>query len=329
MSDQPKVYRCTNPMCRQKFDTHRKRQVHLNGSEICRIQTISGRNVGSNVNQRARVFDSNTSPTPSLPTAEAAPVQKKGALDFPEEWMCQFMGDMDLNDEDPFGKADLLQKVVLEKTVETTKEHSDGEEDEVDPAFPVDMSFEEEESSQDEFVEVGDQLKSELPQEILDAMFQPPEGFGPDYLHNKIGKDGGVKYGNLQWNHLTPEQKSNIDLLKILKGQPMYLFDEIQKWRHRSHVCYGDNIRFDRVPKSREASLSELKATYGYDCLDHKQIPLTLPATGKKVKLTVFPFGNMLSSLLTGWPEFRAGSGLWVSVCREFCAGRDGGRARN
>jgi hypothetical protein len=31
-----------------------------------------------------------------------------------------------------------------------------------------------------------------LPESVADAMFHPPEGFGPSYLYDRLGEDNGV-----------------------------------------------------------------------------------------------------------------------------------------
>lgn len=128
-----------------------------------------------------------------------------------------------------------------------------------------------------------------VPDCVAKLMFEPPENFGSRYLLNTVGTKDSVKFGHNIAGNLTPDLLSGVQLLSLLKGHNLSLFDDIMRWKHQ-----GDE------PYSREKILKELQMIYGYDQLYPKNnTDITLPNTGVQVKLIVFPFGQMLLSLLT------------------------------
>ena len=75
---------------------------------------------------------------------------------------------------------------------------------------------------------------------IKKAMFQIPEGtFGPTILKDTLTADDGIRFRGNMWKKMTPEEKSNHHLLKILEGHDLSLFKEIQDWRFESKFTYG------------------------------------------------------------------------------------------
>jgi hypothetical protein len=137
----------------------------------------------------------------------------------------------------------------------------------------------------------------ELPEEIKRAMFQTP--LTSDSLWDSMGTDKGVHFTGKMWDEMDPTQKTCIDLLNICKGKEVGLVDKIMKWMWRSLLQYNLEVKPQTEPPTREASLSDLMDSYGYKSLKARKIEVTLPRTGKTVKLMQFPFGPMLASLLS------------------------------
>jgi hypothetical protein len=138
-----------------------------------------------------------------------------------------------------------------------------------------------------------------LPESVADAMFKPPDGFGPSYLYDRLWEDKGVKYAESMWEKLTPEEKSTISLLKILKGKDIALFDQIMHWRWKSDLVYKHKVFAQSRPPTRKSCLSKLMETYGYNWLLPDELEVALPHTGATVKVQRFSFGQMFASLLT------------------------------
>ena len=143
----------------------------------------------------------------------------------------------------------------------------------------------------------GDQIG--LPPVISAALFKPPDGFSSSSLYESVNKDNGIRFRGNTWQTMTPREKSNLHLLKVLKGKDLSLFKAIQDWRRDSEIVYGDKVSPRQEAPSRKAAMDCLQKAYGYENLLPKKIDLVLPRTKVKVQLIVFPFGNMLLSLLT------------------------------
>lgn len=140
----------------------------------------------------------------------------------------------------------------------------------------------------------------DVPSVVSDHYFKPPPNFSSRYLLDLAGTSNSVRFGVNEWRNHTPETKSQIDLLKILKGKNLGLFDEIQKWKYRSDHEYMDVDSLDDKPvQYREKVLANLRQVYGYDHIYPEIKEVVLPHTGVKVNLVVFPFGQMMLSLLT------------------------------
>jgi hypothetical protein len=130
-------------------------------------------------------------------------------------------------------------------------------------------------------------------------MYHPDTGFGLDCLHEQVNSDGQIQYALDQWKKLAPQDKCSIGLLHILKGYDLNLFDKIIKWRYDCQQQYNHYILPSATPQSRETAVRKLQRMYGYNQLNPTVKEVNLPGTKSKVNLVVFPFGDMLLSLLT------------------------------
>ena len=141
----------------------------------------------------------------------------------------------------------------------------------------------------------------DLPDEIQDNMFVPPDDFSSDWFAKAVKAGGdGIGFGYAAGQNQTNRLKSQIDLLQILKGHDLNLFDKIMQWKLRCEVDYNDIFRpAEGRPKTRKTVLKELSALYGYDKLEPTVKKITLPHTEVTVNMIVFPFRQMLLSMLT------------------------------
>ena len=78
-------------------------------------------------------------------------------------------------------------------------------------------------------------------------------------------------------------------------------------------------------PPMRAKAIEQIKEIYGFQSLDHKPRPIVLPLTGKQVKLIVFPFGDMLSSLLAD-PIAMQSENLSIDRTDPFAPPKAGGK---
>ena len=173
------------------------------------------------------------------------------------------------------------------------------------PLFPL----------QSEHIIVGDKL--ELPQEIqkhmlgavpLDRTYLEDTGFrrpatplDEDCLLSTVHSGKGINYScGEQWDRMTPSQKCSADLLKTLKGKDLALFDQIQKWRHRCEFWHEDKLedRSSPIP-TRAQAIKDIFSAYGHGSMLPLKQKVHLPNTGVTVDLVLFPFRQMLLSLLT------------------------------
>ena len=139
----------------------------------------------------------------------------------------------------------------------------------------------------------------ELPHVIKNAMFKAPEDFDDRYLYNLVLNDKNVRFRTNMGSRMTPEEKSNLRLLRILKGNKLGLYDEVQQWKTESARECGDRSWSEKKPSSRAAAIGNIMDLYGYQHLKPQAIQLRLPNTGKRYKLVVFSFAAMFLSLLT------------------------------
>ena len=140
---------------------------------------------------------------------------------------------------------------------------------------------------------------STLPPEIEGFMFKRPDGFSSEYLYSRVNKPGGIQYQDGMFERMSSEEKTVVDLLHILKGQPLGLFDEIQKWRWRCEIEYKHKVNPKAPLLTRDRTLDHLMDLYGYKNLLPRKLTITLPCTGVTWNFMVFSFGEALTSLLT------------------------------
>ena len=88
---------------------------------------------------------------------------------------------------------------------------------------------------------------------------------------------------------------------------------------------YLDTMDNGCHPLMRAKAIQHIKEIYGFQSLDHKPTPIDLPFTGKQVKLIVFPFGDMLSSLLAD-PIAMQSENLSIDPTDPFAPPKPGGK---
>jgi hypothetical protein len=156
-----------------------------------------------------------------------------------------------------------------------------------------------------------------LPDSVKENMFSPPTGFGPNYLKETLKENKGVHYAERMWEKMSPEEKSAISLLKILKGKEIGLFDQIMQWRWKSEQVYGHKVHPKSKPPTRSKCISSLMEVYGYHNLMPQEISIQLPKTTITTTMQRFPFGQMLASLLTD-PVAMQPSNLCINIQDPF-----------
>ena len=139
----------------------------------------------------------------------------------------------------------------------------------------------------------------ELPLVIQNEMFKAPQNFDDKFLYNQVLRDKNVMFRPNMADRMTAEEKSNLRLLRILKGNKLGLYDEVQQWRRETAKDYGEHTATLKKPLSREKAIGNIMELYGYQHLKPHAVTLRLPNTGKRYKLVVFSFASMLLSLLT------------------------------
>ena len=155
--------------------------------------------------------------------------------------------------------------------------------------------------------------------------FVPPANFGQDYLEKGVNSEDCISHAFNNYHRFLNREKSMIHLLHILKGQPLKLFDEIMEWRHTCLEEYGDELLHGQKPPKRDKAIALAKQHYGYKALEHKLVPVKLPATGAEIDLVVFPFGQMMASLLAD-PVVMQWSNLTIDPLDPFRKPRAAGK---
>ena len=172
---------------------------------------------------------------------------------------------------------------------------STGDTDTFDPSFPPDEDVAPE-------VVVGEAIEGDLtpmPPEVKQGMFCEPPGFDSNCLKKLVQTEGHPRFHRDAWAEMTPEQKSSLHLLRILKGKDIALFDKIQKWRWSCEFEYRDTLSRRDQPISREKATENLREFYGHKGMMPRVSNVTLPETNKNVDIVVFSFADMFASLLT------------------------------
>ena len=139
----------------------------------------------------------------------------------------------------------------------------------------------------------------QLPEAIAKEMFQPPPGFDEKYLYTQVLEEKTVLFRGNMAERMSAEEKTNLRLLRLLKGTRLGLYDKVHEWRRESVLDYGDRTSARKKPLSRKAAVEDIMKLYGYDHMKPRTINLKLPNTGVRYKLVVFSFAAMLLSLLT------------------------------
>ena len=129
-------------------------------------------------------------------------------------------------------------------------------------------------------------------------------------------------------DRMSPEEKTNLKLLRLLKGTQLGLYDKVHEWRRESVSDYGDRTSARKKPLSRKAAVENIMKLYGYDHLKPRSINLKLPHTGVRYRLVVFSFASMLLSLLTD-PEAMQACNLSFNPDDPFRKPRVGGNDGN
>ncbi len=138
-----------------------------------------------------------------------------------------------------------------------------------------------------------------LPEVIENEMFKPPPNFNEKYLHTQVLKEETIKFRGNMADRMSAEEKTNLKLLRLLKGTKLGLYDKVHEWRRESVLDYGDRTSARKKPLSRKAAVENIMKLYGYDHMKPRAINLKLPHTGVRYRLVVFSFAAMLLSLLT------------------------------
>ena len=163
----------------------------------------------------------------------------------------------------------------------------------------------------------------ELPQVIRNEMFKAPPNFDDKYLFNQVLEGRNVGFRSGMAGRMTAEEKSNLKLMRILKGNKLGLYDEIQQWRTESAKEQGER-NWSQKPLTREKAIGNIMELYGYQHLKPRAINLRLPNTGKRYRLVVFSFAAMLLSLLTD-PDAMQPSNLSFDPANPFQKPKVGG----
>ena len=137
-------------------------------------------------------------------------------------------------------------------------------------------------------------------------IFPKPDGFGNEYLANRVGSmDPVTQKRNIGYyslaNSMTADMKSDIELLHILQGHSLKLWEEVRAWRFCSTYIYKHDMKADGgyVKAHRKTVISKIAQEYGLHNVRPRIQQVRLPATNIEAEIVVFPFGDMLLSLLT------------------------------
>ena len=160
-----------------------------------------------------------------------------------------------------------------------------------------------------------------LPESIAKCMFQPPDGslrLDKNSISLEEATGRGVGHDRTsQWECMSSSEKAAVDLLQLLKGKHLFLFDKIQEWRLNCVVEHKDEVSAKNPPLKRKRTIDDLHKKYGHDMLKPSKTVVSLPSLGIDTKLIVFPFRQMLLSLLTS-PAAMQPDNLSIDVDNPF-----------
>ena len=135
-------------------------------------------------------------------------------------------------------------------------------------------------------------------------MFRVPPNFDSSYMMRAhVDAVDGLDI-ECRADKMSAEEKSDLELLKILKGQPLHLWKQIREWRFKSHYRYKHNMNSDDSyhRKERATVIEEIGQKYGCNGLAPKIKRVFLPKLEMEVDLVCFSFMEQMVSLLTN-PE--------------------------
>lgn len=189
----------------------------------------------------------------------------------------------------------------------------------------------------DGMVEVGfwkDEI-SNVPEKLR---FETPVNFDSGYLSRRrqtsrreYDSKGHAKPRNIGYSEDQPvmidkEMMSTVELMRILQGHDVGLFNKIRQWRFKSDYIYRaptpSHTGYYKGPKQKV--LDKIAESYGYHNLHAKVVPVQLPRTAATADIVIFPFGDMLLSLLTD-PELMQPENLLLDFGDPFKQPKYGG----
>ena len=94
----------------------------------------------------------------------------------------------------------------------------------------------------------------------VEQLLQLKEGTTGKYLYAQAGTGDHVKFVNEESaSELSGQVKAGLDLLRILKGRPTYLFREIQNWKYNCDTKWNCTYAPGDHPMTREHILKALR----------------------------------------------------------------------
>ena len=209
-------------------------------------------------------------------------VENTGILNLFEKNMDKYNDDVDSNADEIGGAADLYPDHESEADLQVE-----------DPTLSPDDEDDEWKSN------IINPSTVPLPDVIEKEMFKPPPNFNEKYLHTQVLKEETVRFRGNMADRMSAEEKTNLKLLRLLKGTKLSLYNKVHEWRRESVLDYGDRTSAQTQPLSRKAAVENIMKLYGYEHMKPRSINLKLPHTGVRYRLVVFSFAAMLLSLLT------------------------------
>ena len=91
------------------------------------------------------------------------------------------------------------------------------------------------------------------PEELTKNLFKLPENVGSNYFYD--ADEGNIKFLGQDEVNLDPNDKAGLHLLRILRGQPVYMFKILQEWRVACQTEYKCVVDKTSNAQTREATL--------------------------------------------------------------------------
>ena len=135
--------------------------------------------------------------------------------------------------------------------------------------------------------------------------FQKPNNFGSDYLWDEI--QGGDDYQSTMYNlkhhetmlSLDKELLCDIELLRILRGLPLQLFEMIRSWRYRCEHTYKHKMDEGYPTKKRSTVVQNIEKHYKMEGCRPIVKRVKLPNTKRTTDIVTFSFAHQLHRMLT------------------------------